>query len=158
MNTNYEYMPNDPRDQERQMTSTEQEQSEMDQHGADQNQEQIDEREAAPTDEDITDHSRSAQTEEGLIPVLKEKKVEPGDEDDDAEDQDEDLDEEEEEDEEDLDREEESSEKGRDTTMRNPGDDYPSPANNPYETNFEDPARNRKTDPMTDHEPRHQGI
>ncbi len=84
------------------MTSTEQEQSELDQHGADQNQEQIDEREAAPTDEDITDHSRSAQTEEGLIPVLKEKKVEPGDEDDDAEDQDEDLDEEEEEDEEDL--------------------------------------------------------
>ncbi len=133
------------------MTSTEQEQSEMDQHGADQNQEQIDEREAAPTDEDITDHSRSAQTEEGLIPVLKEKKVEPGD--------DEDLDEVEEEgDEDDLIREDETSEIGRDTTMRNPGDDYPSPANNPYETNFEDPAQNRKTDPMTDHEPRHQGI
>lgn len=151
MNTNNEYMPNDPRDQERQMTSTEQEQSEIDQQGVDQNQDQIDEREAAPTDEDITDHSRSAQTEEELSPVLKEKKVEPGD--------DEDLDEVEEEgDEDDLNREDESSEKGRDTTMKNPGDVYPSPANNPYETNFEDPAQNRKTDPMTDHEPRHQGI
>ena len=82
MNTNNEYMPNDPRDQERQMTSTEQEQSEIDQQGVDQNQDQIDEREAAPTDEDITDHSRSAQTEEELSPVLKEKKVEPGDDED----------------------------------------------------------------------------
>ena len=156
MNTNSEYMQNDPRDQERQMTSTEQEQSEMDQQGADLYQDQTNEKEAAPTDEDLTDHSQSAQNEEELIPVLKEVRAEPGDEEDDDETLDED--EEEEEDEEDLNREDESSEKGRDTTMKNPGDEYPSPAKNPYETNFEDPAQNRKTDPMTDHEPRIAGI
>ncbi len=56
MNTNYEYMPNDPRDQERQMTSTEQKKSEMDQQGADLDQDQTYEKEAAPTYEDLTDH------------------------------------------------------------------------------------------------------
>ena len=51
----------------------------------------------------------------------------------------------------------EESERGR-TTTKQPGDDFSSPANNPYETNFEDPAQNRKTDPMTDHERRPAGI
>ncbi len=155
MNTYSEIMPNDPRDQERQFTSTSPNKTEMDQQGADLSQDQTDDREAAPTDEDLTDHSQSTQTDQELISVLKEEKAEPGDEDEEEDDLDDDLDEE---DEEDFNQKDDSSERGKDTTMKNPGGVYPSPANNPCEINFEDPAQNRKTDPMTDHEQRISGI
>lgn len=80
-----------------------------------------------------------------------------GDRDDQKEKDKEEKDRDEERDRHDHDRERDDPEPGRDTTKQS-GDDFSSPANNPYETNFEDPAQNRKTDPMTDHEPRHQGI
>lgn len=154
MNTYSENMPNDPGDQEQELTSFPPKKTEMDQQGADLSQNQTDDREAAPTDEDLTDHFRSAQTDQVLIPVLKEKKAKPGEEDEEEDDVDDEPDEEEE----NLNQKDDSSDRGKDTTMENPGDVYPSPANNPYETNFEDPAQNRKTDPMTDHEQRISGI
>lgn len=102
---------------------------------------------------------------EELIPIKKDEEDLAGDEEEDPdEDEDEMEDDELDEEEDDMDEDEEDdemdSEPGRDTrsTNPNPGDEFTSPANNPNEANFEDPAQNRKTDPMTDHEPRVEGI
>lgn len=93
--------------------------------------------------------------DEESIPIKKDKENLPDVKEEDI-DEDE-MDEEEDgmEDDDDMD-----SEPGRDrsSSATKPGDDFTSPANNPNEANFEDPAQNRKTDPMTDHEPRVEGI
>lgn len=102
-----------------------------------------------------SDTESSGFKKENLIPV---KNTE------DKDDQEEEEDEEEEEEEEDEERDDmESEEKDkepdsdRSTTRNQSGDEFSSPAD-PDDTNFEDPVRDRKTDPMTDHEPRIAGI
>ena len=92
------------------------------------------------------DTESSGFKKENLIPVKNtDQEEEEEDEEDDEEEED------------DVDREEEQYERGRDAYSNGPGDEFSSPAN-PNDTNFEDPAKDRKTDPMTDHEPRIAGI
>ncbi len=93
------------------------------------------------------DTESSGYKKENLIPV---KNV-------DKEQEDEDEDEEEDEDREEMDSDDKDVDSERDKTRSQSGDDFSSPADF-NDTNFEDPARGRKTDPMTDHEPRIAGI
>lgn len=91
------------------------------------------------------DTESSGYKKENLIPVKNVDKEQ------------EDEDEEEDEDREEPDSDDKDVDSERDKTRSQSGDDFSSPADF-NDTNFEDPARGRKTDPMTDDEPRIAGI
>jgi hypothetical protein len=91
------------------------------------------------------DTESSGYKKENLIPVKNVDKEQ------------EDEDEEEDEDREEMDSDDKDVDSERDKTRSQSGDDFSSPADF-NDTNFEDPARGRKTDPMTDDEPRIAGI
>lgn len=97
------------------------------------------------------DTESSGYKKENLIPVKN------ADEEQEEEEEEEDEDEEDDEDREEMDSDDKDSDSERDKTRSQSGDDFSSPADF-NDTNFEDPARGRKTDPMTDHEPRIAGI
>ena len=100
------------------------------------------------------DSESSGFKNENLIPVKNANQEDPDERDEDEEDEEEMDEEEDEMEDDDKDRD---TEPGRDTARSQSGDDFSSPASY-ADTNFEDPVRDRKTDPMTDHEPRIAGI
>lgn len=145
---NSDFMATGPRDQESQVKPTEPGKT---QEQAGQHQE-----ERTPATESDTGQEQKQQTPEDRDHQQFQAGRPGGDQEKERSDKDDEK--EDDEQREDDSERDDDSERGRDTTTQQPGDDFSSPANNPYETNFEDPAQNRKTDPMTDHEPRIAGI
>lgn len=155
MNIANEYVPQGPRDQESQKHPSEQQGVEQDRP----DQQLEDPR--LPTVTPESDHGiqntepQDRDHQQMTVPSPKEE-----DEEDEERDEEKEMDEGAEDvNDDELDEDEdEETERDKNTTAGSPSDDFQYPSNNPWETNPEDPAQNRKTDPMTDHESRVPGI
>ncbi|MFM6975761.1 MAG: hypothetical protein ACKOW2_02790 [Sphingobacteriaceae bacterium] len=174
MNTFYKNETQDPRDQETPQKPSHQEEQQREYNRPDTKPHPEEKDPKLPSLTPETDNgepsaSRTNQLEdqdEELIEVKKDPDFQLKGDEEDEEEMDEEEEDEDEEEDDDMDEDDEEdemdqeadteTERGRDTNTR-AGDEFSSPAK-PGDTNFEDPAQNRKTDSMTDHEPRVQGI